>query len=62
MTTSFFIRKKISASMAASCSGQHRSLPFDQVKSILVLYEAKDVEHVVRRRKESVPVFSLIRV
>ena len=46
MMTSFFIRKKISASMAASCSGPHRSLPFDQVKFILVLYEAKDAEHV----------------
>lgn len=45
MISSYFIRKKIKA-CAGSSRQSHRSLSFDQVRSILVLYEARDSEQV----------------
>ncbi len=38
----YFINREIRASLRKSTSKQHHSLPFDRVKTILVIYEAKD--------------------
>ena len=44
MITSYFIRKKIRKLAAEERQKSRRSLPFDQVKSVLVLYNAVDHE------------------
>ena len=44
MITSYFIKKKVQILAAAERQRSHRSLPFEQVKSILILYNAADHE------------------
>ena len=44
MITSYFIQKKVQALAAKEPHKPHRSLPFEQVKSVLVLYNAADHE------------------
>ena len=44
MITNYFIKKKIKELAAEERRGSRRSLPFDQVNSILILYNAADHE------------------
>ena len=44
MITNFFIKHKVRKLADEDRRGSRRSLPFDQVKSVLILYNATDHE------------------